>query len=162
MYKKEISYTDFEDNDHVEECWFNLSEGDLLDLQLGPKEGLVEYMQTIMADLDNNRTEVLNFIKKLILKAYGVRREIGGKTIFTKTEDDLLLFQYGGAFDALYTEFLREPGQIYNFMVGAAPAKYRANFEKAQRDGTLPTVEQIEENPQRALEVVKNAENSNS
>lgn len=162
MYKKEISYTDFEDTDRTEVCWFNLSEADLLDLQLGPKEGLADYMQNIMADLDNRRKDVLDFVKSLILKAYGVRREVGGKSLFTKTEDDLLLFQYGGAFDAIYSEFLKDPKEIYAFMMGAAPAKYRINFEKAQREGSLPTAEQIEENPQQALEVVKNAEANNS
>jgi hypothetical protein len=162
MYKKEVTYTDFEDNTRVETCLFNLSEAELTDLQLGPKDGLAEYMQSVMADIDNRREEVLDFIKKIILKAYGVRREIGGKVLFTKTEDDKLLFQYGGAFDAVYMDFLRNPQEIYTFMTAAAPAQYRARLQKAQQDGTLPTVEQIEENPTKAFEVVQNAENSNS
>ena len=159
MYKREITYTDFQDVERTETCWFNLSEADMLDLQLAPKQGLAEYMNEIMADLDNHRTEVLDFIKKLLVMAYGVRREIAGKVIFTKTDDDKLLFQYGGAFDALYTEFLKNPNEIYAFIQGAAPLKYRNSFTENEINRTLA---QIEENPQKALEIVKNAENSNS
>lgn len=163
MYKKEITYTDFLEEEHTETCWFNLSEADMLDLQLAPKQGLQEYMAEVMEDLDNHREEVLNFIKKLILKAYGVRREIGGKVLFTKTDDDKLLFQYGGAFDAVYTEFLKNPNEIYAFIQGASPKRYRDSFDEAQSSGKLPSIEQIETNPQQALEIIKsNAENSNS
>lgn len=162
MFKKEVTYTNFEDQEITETCWFSLSEADILELQLAPKEGLQEYMEHIMAEIDDHRTEVLAFIKQVLLKAYGVRREIGGKAIFTKTADDLLIFQYSGAFDAVYTELLKHPEEIYTFMRLAAPSKYRESLAEAEREGKLPTREQIENDPQKALALVTNAENSNS
>lgn len=109
MLKKTIEYEDFNGNLVKEDKYFNLTDAELMELELSYKGGLSKYLQELLENEDT--LGIMNFIKKLVFISYGKRSEDGKRFIkdekftqeffqtdaYSKLLMDLLTDQYAGA-----------------------------------------------------------------
>ena len=71
MLKKTMKYVDYEGNERTETFHFNLSKGEIMEMQLSENGGYEKYIQRII-EAQDQKTLVALF-KSLILKASAVR-----------------------------------------------------------------------------------------
>jgi len=118
MLKKEITYFDFDNHEHTETFYFNLSKSEIVELEVSYKDGLEETMKRIIA-ADDNEALFAEF-KRLVLASYGERSEDGKR--FMKTQDVRQNFEYSAAFDALIMELATDENSAAEFITGIIPS----------------------------------------
>lgn len=127
MLKKTITYKDFTGKTETREFYFNLTEADMVELELEFEGGLQKYIEEIIACKDNKRLLVI--FKDIILRSYGERTPDGKYHI--KTDDNRNKFAGSGAFVELYMEFFRNPKAAADFINGIIPQVDNVNaFDK--------------------------------
>lgn len=121
MYKKRIKYTDFNGVEREEDFYFNLTQPEIVELELGTAGGLESYIQTIVDTQD--APSIINMFKKIILMSYG-EKSLDGKYFRKTAADGHKLaddFAQTQAFADLYMEFFRDTKSAINFVNGIVP-----------------------------------------
>lgn len=118
MLKKEISYTDYNGNERTDTRWFNLTQAELLEMELGAKGGLMNTIQS-MIDTENGR-ELTKLFKDLILNSYGVKSPDGQR--FIKSEELRTEFSQTEAYSNLFVELVSDEAKAAEFVAGIIPA----------------------------------------
>lgn len=143
MLKYSITYNNFDDEEVTEAFWFNLTEPEILDLELGVEGGLSEWIKTLNAEKDGQT--ILAQIKKILLAAYGIRSEDGKR--FIKTDQLREEFSQTAAFPALFMELFMDANKVADFVIGVIPAKHRGNVSQEMQKNLQalpqPTVEVV-------------------
>ena len=158
MYKWDHTYTDYNGNERTETFYFNLSKGELLDLEWRTPGGLENYMKHIMSMMDGQA--LADTFKMLVNKSYGVKGP-DGRT-FIKTPEVLNNFKFTEAYSDLYMLLATNDKAAAEFINGIFPKeaveaahKQREMAEKAglslvdtskdtaqvQAESTVPLVE---------------------
>ena len=99
MFKKTISFKDFNDNDQTQVFYFHLSKAELLTMAADGKT-MMDRIQRII-DTNDGRG-ILNEFRDLIKEAAGVRSEDGSR--FIKTDEAKSALMDSPAFDELLME----------------------------------------------------------
>lgn len=131
MIKKTIKYTDYNGLEREEDFYFNLSEAEIAQMELGTSGGYTEYLKKITAAKDVPSLSKL--FKEIIMKAYGVKSEDGRR--FIKNDQVRADFEQTEAFSKLYMEFITDDKKAAEFMNGILPAniQQRALEEEAKK-----------------------------
>lgn len=143
MYKKTITYTDYDGNERTEDFLFNLTKAEVIEMELGTNGGMTKMIQKIVAEQDSARIAAI--FKDIILKAYG-EKSLDGK-YFTKSREISERFSQTEAYSELFMELL-DPDKAAVFINAIVPqeAAQAAKAEQAKRDHTnidaLPDVHQ--------------------
>lgn len=117
MYKKVITFTDYNGVDRTETHYFDLSQAEVLEMNMEAGGTLAERYQRIV-DAKDTATLIKEF-KTLICKSYGRRSDDG--LHFYKTEKDLLDFTSSPAFSALFMELATDADAAAAFAKGIMP-----------------------------------------
>lgn len=120
MFKKSITYTDFDGQKRTESFYFNLTKAELTEMSLEKREGLDVYIKNIVEAKDQG--EMVRIFKKIILMAYGEKSDDGKK--FIKKRNGQLLaddFVQSAAYDALFTELASNDKAAAEFFNGIIP-----------------------------------------
>ena len=117
MYPWEHEYTDYNGNIRKETFYFNLSKGELLDLEWRTPGGLENYMKHIMSMMDGQA--LADTFKMLIEKSYGVKGP-DGRT-FIKTPEVLNNFKFTEAYSDLYMLLATDDKAAAAFVNGIFP-----------------------------------------
>lgn len=125
MIKKTIVYTDYEGKERKEDFYFNLSEAELLELQMSSKEGFANELKKVIARED--QAAMMALIKELILKSYGVKSDDGKRFIKSKSLSEE--FSQMPAFSELFTDLLFDDDKAAAFITGIIPSKISSNPE---------------------------------
>ena len=104
MFKRTISYKDFDGNQVTEVLLFNLSNPELMALQASYPEGYAKHLTTALETGD--KREVVKTLQDLILSAYGEKSSDGRR--FIKSEQMKTDFEESAAYEALFTEMLMD------------------------------------------------------
>lgn len=145
MYNATVHYTDYNGKEQTESLWFNLSETELLELNLEEDGGLIGRFNEILAAIGNPaeaKTEeerremeqklvksglqkkLIPIFKELLLRSYGVKSEDGKRFVKSKqTSED---FSQTAAFSALFMELLGNEKKMLAFVNGIVPQKANA------------------------------------
>lgn len=107
MYKTTITYKDFNDVEHTEDLYFNLSVGEITDMELTHPGGYANLLQNIAKT--NDSTAIYTAFKEIIDKAYGVKSADG--RYFRKTPENLADFKASGAYDEFLVKLLGDGGK---------------------------------------------------
>ena len=75
MFKKTVVYTDYNGNERTEDFYFNLTQAELMEMELSTSGGLTEMIQRIVAAQDS--PAIIKIFKDLIVKSYG-EKSLGG------------------------------------------------------------------------------------
>lgn len=143
MIKWPITYKDYNGEQRKEDFYFHLSEAELSELELiyhtyGDSEtsGFAGYLQETVRSGDGQR--IVNVIKDLIKRAYGIRTPDGRS--FIKTEHDYLVFSGTPAYSELFMQLAYNPDITAKFFVGILPASMQGAAQQrlAETPGFRP------------------------
>lgn len=109
MLKKTIKYTDFNGEEQIDECYFNLSKSELTQMEMSERGGFQNYISKIVEEKDNKKIYAL--FKEIVLSAYGQKSADGRQFIKKKMVDGQMImlrdeFEQTAAFDELMMELI--------------------------------------------------------
>lgn len=117
MLKHTITYKDFNDEEVTEDLYFNITETELIELEVEHKEGLQEWVRAIIAAKDR-KTMIAEF-QRIILLAYG-EKSPDGKS-FIKNDELREKFKQTAAYNALFVQLATEEDAAATFIQGVVP-----------------------------------------
>lgn len=120
MYKRSITYTDFDGNQRTETFYFNLSKAELTEMALSTEGGLDVYIQKVVES--RNSAEIIRIFKELILKAYGEKSDDGRR--FIKHRNGVRLadeFAETEAYSTLFMELATDENRAVEFFNNIIP-----------------------------------------
>jgi hypothetical protein len=145
MLKETVTYTDFNNVTRTEDLYFNLTKTEMSDL-LGLQPRLEKWAESTSGDpRDLSMAEIrelLEIIKLLVEKAYGVKTEDGRH--FRKSPEAWADFKDSAAYDAFVFGLFEDPLKAVGFMNGILPQDL-ANRETVQLAQKLAAVPDIPE-----------------
>lgn len=118
MLKKTITYPDYNGGTRTEDFYFNFTEAEVMELQMGTDGGLSAMLQRIVAAQD--MPSLIKVFKELILKAYGVKTPDGKG--FIKNDKVREEFESTQAFSMLFMELCSDTESASKFVKGIVPA----------------------------------------
>ena len=128
MLKKEITYKDYNGTERTESFYFNLSQAELMEMEMSTSGGYAEMVQAIVAAQDS--PSIIKIFKDLILKAYGEKR-------FIKSNELSTAFSQTEAYSNLFMELATDADKAAEFVNGIIPADVAA---EAAKQGIAPVV----------------------
>lgn len=128
MYKKTIKYTDYNGKERQEDFYFYLNEVEVSEMETSVEGGFSAMIKR-MIDAEDN-AGLINAVKDLILKSYGIKSEDG--RLFIKKPEYVEEFTQTPAYPALYMELATDANQASEFVNHIFPAKLIAQAEKAK------------------------------
>ena len=131
MLKKTITYTDFNNQERKEDFYFNLSDAELMEMELSEKGGYAEMIERLIAEQD--QPKIVKIFKELILKSYGKKSPDG--RYFDKDERYTREFVGTNAYSKLFMELATNTESAIAFVNGVMPANL---VEQAKQQGKLP------------------------
>lgn len=127
MITKTVEYTDFNGNKRTDTLYFNLTEAELMDMELSEEGGLSGKLSSIVES--NDKAGLLKFLKNFILNSYGEKSEDGRRFVKNDTIRDE--FAQSAAFSKLLMDMLTDDAVATEFVNGIVPASLREYAEKA-------------------------------
>lgn len=114
MLKKVVNYMDFDGVEQSETLYFNLTEPEVVRLDVKFEGGLEEYIKNL--DENVNPENILNLFEKMIRAAYGEKGEDG--RYFIKSLEAADLFYQSAAYAALFVELVQDADKAAAFFNG--------------------------------------------
>lgn len=120
MYKKTITYNDYNGEERKDEYYFNLSKAELFEMEMSVKGGFSSLLDKIIKTQDTPAL-MANF-KTLILKSYG-EKSIDGRR-FIKSDELSTAFSQTEAYSELLIELVTNDGAAADFVNNVFPNDY--------------------------------------
>ena len=156
MFSRTFEYKGYDGLPKKETWWFNLSEAELYEMELGANGGVNALMNRMLRE--EHPEQIVEMFKKIILKSVGERSADGRK--FMKKERPGMPwgevaedFRETPAYTQLFTELVSSGEKLSAFLRGAIPIevaeaidKAEAEKKKAEEEGnvvSLPTAEDV-------------------
>ncbi len=114
MLKKTITYTDYNGEERTESFYFNLSNVELMEMQLSASGGFAEMVENIVAAKDG--PAIFKIFKEIILKAYGEKSPDGKH--FIKSDEIATAFSQTEAYSQLFIELATDADAASEFVNG--------------------------------------------
>ena len=131
MLKRQITYTDFNDEEVTETFYFNISKPELIELEVEYAGGFTSMINRIIESTDPGRL-VAEF-KRLILMAYGVKSDDGKQ--FMKSDELRTAFESHAAYQTLFTEMATVDGAAEAFFKAVLPKDLTKAKDQDKPDG---------------------------
>lgn len=145
MLTKTVKYKDFDGNERIENLQFHLSKVELIEMSLDLPDGVSEVIGNDPNNIDETAAMriletlggkgVLDFIKKLLLKSYGIKSADGRS--FEKSEELSRKFSQTLAFDELVMELMSNEELAANFVNSIIPADAADKMPNVQAISTI-------------------------
>lgn len=122
MLKRTITYTDYEGNTRTEDFYFNLSQAEVMKMEMSEDGGLEKLLKKIIAD--QNHTKIVEYFDDFIMRAYGEKSPDGKR--FVKSPELSKAFSETEAYSILFMELCTDAKAIaafVNAVLPNAPAK---------------------------------------
>lgn len=129
MFKKTITYTDYNGGERTEDFYFNLSKAEVMEMEMSTTGGLAEMIQNVVAAQD--APSIIKIFKDLVLKAYGQKSPDGKR--FIKSEELATEFSQTEAYSDLFMELATNADEAAKFVNGIMPAA-----DKAAKPAAMP------------------------
>lgn len=126
MIKREVPYKDFNGIDRKETVYFNLSETELIDMQMSKTGGLDVILRTIIDT--NDQVQLYNIFKDLVLKAYGEKSEDGRR--FIKSDELRHEFSQTEVYNKLWYGLATNADEASKFVNDLIPEHLSAEINK--------------------------------
>lgn len=149
MYKKVITYTNYDGKEEQTVAYFNLTKTECVDLNLEFEEdgGLIGRIKKLVGDrngADVPRKPAVDFIRLLIDRSYGVR-PADNPSLFLKEDDNgnplIKKFRQSAAYDAYVYALLSGEESLEDFATNVLPqvsAEQKAEAKKLLREEGVP------------------------
>lgn len=117
MYVKTVTYMDFNETERTEDFYFNLTEMECMELEIGVEGGMIETMEKLMGSVQPK--EIMDIFKNIVLTAYGVKSADGRR--FIKTPEVKEEFAQTPAYSIIFMELMQDAKAAAEFMRGIVP-----------------------------------------
>ena len=117
MYKRTITYTDYNGIERKEDFYFNFSKAELAEMELSTPGGMAAMMNRVIEARDD--TSVLKIFKDLLLKSYGEKSADGKR--FVKSEELSTAFSQTEAYSIMFMELATDSQAAANFVKAIIP-----------------------------------------
>lgn len=121
MYKKTITYTDYNNVERTEDFWFNFSKAEIMEMEMSVDGGMSALMKKVASTQD--APSLVKIFKDLVLDAYGERSADGRR--FMKHDDNGRRlsdnFKETEAYSVLFMELAFDDKAAAEFMNGIIP-----------------------------------------
>ena len=121
MYKKLMTYEDFDGNERTEELYFNLTEQEVTEYQLSHNGGITTLINRIIQAQDWK--SMVEYWKEFILMCYGVKSDDGRR--FVKNDTVREEFASTNAFSDLFMLLSTDDNEAAKFVNNVLPKKMR-------------------------------------
>lgn len=128
MLKKLIEYTDYNGNKRSENFYFNLSEAELLDMELETVGGFQQMLQLIIDKQDIPK--IVKAFKKILMESYGEKSADGRR--FVKSPELSAAFAQTDAYSKLYMELISDSKAAAAFLNAIIPETLSARMAEAE------------------------------
>lgn len=118
MLTKTITYTDYDGTERTEKFYFNLTEAELVEMEVSATGGLTRYIEKILEGKDG--AKIMGVFKDLLFKAYGEKSADGRR--FIKSEELSIAFSQTEAYNKLFMELCTDDKAAAAFVNGLIPA----------------------------------------
>lgn len=126
MFKKTVTYTDYNDVERTETFFFNLTQAEVLEMELSTTGGLSAMIQGVIDAKDT--PQLIKIFKELVLKAYGEKSPDGRR--FIKSPEITEAFAQTEAYSDIFMELATNDKAATAFVHGITPKgldKYAGN-----------------------------------
>lgn len=117
MLKKTITYTDYNGNERTETFYFNLTQAEVVEMEMSTNGGMAEMVQRVVDAKD--KPALIKIFKDLVLKAYG-EKSLDGKR-FVKSEEISTAFSQTEAYSQFFMELATDDKAAADFVNGIIP-----------------------------------------
>lgn len=117
MYKKTMTYTDYNGVEREETFYFNLTKAELLEMEMTTTGGMVETIQTIIKAKDT--PSLIKTFKEVLLHSYG-EKSLDGKR-FVKSKELSEAFAQTEAYSQMFMELATNADAAIEFINGIIP-----------------------------------------
>ena len=117
MFKKTITYTDYNDVERTETFYFNLTKAEVLEMELSTTGGLSAMIQGVIDAKDT--PQLIKIFKDLVLKAYGEKSPDGRR--FIKSPEITEAFSQTEAYSEIFMELATNDKVATAFVQGITP-----------------------------------------
>ena len=117
MIKKTVTYTDFNGTTRTEDFYFNLTQAELVEMEVGVSGGMKEMLEKIIAEKDQRR--MFEYFKEMVIKAYGVKTPDGRG--FEKSDKIRNSFAPTEAYSIIFMELATNTEKAIEFVNGIIP-----------------------------------------
>ena len=123
MLKKTISYVDYNGTQRTEDFYFNLTQAEIMEMEMSTVGGFVEMINRIVEAQDT--PSLIKIFKALILKTYG-EKSLDGKR-FIKSDEIREAFSQTEAYSQLFMELATNATAAAEFVNGIIPKSLSNN-----------------------------------
>ena len=121
MLKKQVTYSDYDDNVRTDTLYFHLNKFEWLELETYTTGCLIENLEHAVETKNHKKT--IDLLKKIILRAYGEKNPETG--VFEKDDDRAIKFSKTEAFSTLFYEIAYDEEAAKAFFLGLIPKDSR-------------------------------------
>ena len=137
MIKKTVTYTDFNGNERTEDFYFNLTQVELAELDLGVSGvsgGLLGLLKKIVREKDQRM--IVEYFKKIVLMAYG-EKSVDGRR-FVKSDEIRNGFAPTEAYSKIFMELAKNADEAAKFVNGIMPKEVIEEAKKmSEKDAEI-------------------------
>jgi len=119
MLRKTIKYKDFDGTPKESTHYFNISEPQLVELEVEHDAGFEGMLNLIIETKD--RKKLVALFKSIVLMAYGVQEREGDTLYFNQDDDVKKKFTRTQAYNTLYMELATDEQAAADFMEAVLP-----------------------------------------
>lgn len=132
MYKRKITYKNFDGDEVTETLAFNLSETELLDLSEEDAMFSASFLKRVSEEQDP--AVMFRVLRKVIALSYGEITTDGKR--FMKSPEIMNGFLHSAAYDALIRELVTadDINDVSNMLIGIFPEHFRSELVKANNE----------------------------
>lgn len=155
MFKKTVTYTDYNGVEKTESHYFGLSEAELTKMTLSEYGAMTDRMTAIANAKDS--AKIAEEFDDLLRLSYGIKTPDGR---FVKKQNGQPLFevfQSTAAYDKIFVELCTKPAFASEFAKGIMPENLRKEAEKRIASGDIPDEVKSLLDAQPELTVLANA-----
>lgn len=127
MLKETIKYTDYNGVEREEDFYFNLTEAELAEMELGVEGGLTSMIDKIVKA--QSLPELIKVFKDIILKSYGEKSPDGRR--FVKNDEVREAFSQTEAYSILFMKLANDDIAAANFVKGILPKERASALEES-------------------------------
>ena len=124
MLKKTVTYKDYNGLERTENFYFNLTETEIMEMEVGTVGGLAEMITKIVEAKD--APAIMKTFKDLLLKAYG-EKSLDGKRFEKKNGQLAEAFAETEAYSIIFMELVTDAEKAAEFINGIVPANLQQN-----------------------------------
>jgi hypothetical protein len=134
MLKRSITYEDYNGESITEDFYFNISQAELVQLEVEVDGGFGRFIQNIVKS-ENTKALVGEF-KRIILMSYGIKSDDGKR--FMKSDALREAFEQSPAYEVLFMEVAMDEKLGTEFIKGILPKSLVQDFVDATKQQLAP------------------------